>query len=170
MRTLSFSKLSALVSTALIAVFASNTWAFEQVPPKVDASALGHQTWQEPNPLRGNAEAAAIGKSAFNQSCAQCHGQDAIGTRSPAPDLRRIGMGCRRIQDAALRQRCQGDADAFFIKSVRHGKQKFGIVHMPPWDGLLAPELVWALRSFVETAPKGTGIQSLAPAANPETQ
>lgn len=74
-------------------------------------------------------------------------------------------MGCRRIQDAALRQRCQGDADAFFIKSVRYGKQKFGIVHMPPWEGLLAPELAWALRSFVETAPKGTGIQSLSPTA-----
>ena len=108
---------------------------------------------------------ASIGKAAFNQSCAVCHGQDAIGTRSPAPDLRRIGMGCRRIQDAALRQRCQGDADAFFIKSVRYGKQKFGIVHMPPWEGLLAPELAWALRSFVETAPKGTGIQSLSPTA-----
>ena len=141
--------------------------AIERVAPQVDTSALPAQarTWAEPNPLRGNAEAAAIGKAAFNQSCAVCHGQDAIGTRSPAPDLRRIGRGCRRIQDAALRQRCQGDADAFFIKSVRYGKQKFGIVHMPPWEGLLAPELAWALRSFVETAPKGTGIQSLSPTA-----
>ena len=48
---------------------------------------------------------------------------------------------------------------------MRYGKQKFGIVHMPPWEGLLAPELAWALRSFVETAPKGTGIQSLSPTA-----
>ena len=75
------------------------------------------------------------------------------GSRSPAPDLRRISKGCRRIQDEALRERCLADGDAFFIKSVRYGKQKFGIVHMPPWEGVISPELAWALRSFVETAP-----------------
>ena len=165
MRMLYFSKHLALTCIGLAAIFATNVQAVEQIKPQVDTSGLPALGWHGPNPLRGNAEAAAIGKAAFNQSCAVCHGQDAIGTRSPAPDLRRIGMGCRRIQDAALRQRCQGDADAFFIKSVRYGKQKFGIVHMPPWEGLLAPELAWALRSFVETAPKGTGIQSLSPTA-----
>ena len=59
----------------------------------------------------------------------------------------------KRIADDALRQRCLGDADAFFIKSVRYGKQKFGIVHMPPWEGVVSPELAWALRSYVETVP-----------------
>ena len=75
-------------------------------------------------------------------------------SRSPAPDLRRIGMACHRVMDPALRQRCQSDADHFFVKSVRYGKQKFGIVHMPPWDSVLEPALVWSLRSFVETAPR----------------
>lgn len=169
MRTLYFSKHLALASIGLAAIFAINAQAVEQIKPQIDASALPALGWHEPNPLRGNAEAAAIGKAAFNQSCAVCHGQDAIGTRSPAPDLRRMGARCKGIEDAALRQRCQGDADAFFVKSVRYGKQKFGIVHMPPWDGLLSPELTWALRSFVETAPKGTGIQSLSP-TSPATQ
>lgn len=129
--------------------------AIERVPPQVDISALPAQaqTWTEPNPLRGDARAAAIGQTAFNQSCAHCHGENANGSRSPAPDLRRLGRACLRIEDTALRQRCQGDADAFFIKSLRYGKQKFGIVHMPPWDGVIPPELAWALRSFVETAP-----------------
>ncbi|MBF5005163.1 c-type cytochrome [Diaphorobacter sp. NR2-3-3-1] len=130
--------------------------AFEVVKPQVDAGALpaSARTWDEPNPLRGNKDAAVIGRSAFNQACAQCHGADANGSRSPAPDLRRMGIGCRRIQDEALRQRCMGDADAFFMKSVRQGKQKFGIVHMPPWEGVLTPEVAWSIRSFVETAPK----------------
>ena len=74
--------------------------------------------------------------------------------RSPAPDLRRIGMACQRVKDPALHQRCLSDADHFFVKSVRYGKQKFGIVHMPPWDSVLEPTLVWSLRSFVETAPR----------------
>ncbi len=167
MHSLQNLKRLALTGIALTAIFACKVQAVEQVAPRVDTAPLPAQaqTWQEPNPLRGNAQAAVIGRQAFNQSCAVCHGQDANGTRAPAPDLRRMGGRCNRIGDAALRERCQGDADAFFIKSVRYGKQKFGIVHMPPWDGVIGPELAWALRSFVETAPKGSGIQSLAPTA-----
>ena len=129
--------------------------AIERVAPQVDTSPLPAQaqTWTEPNPLRGNAQAAAIGQTAFNQSCAKCHGENANGARAPAPDLRRIGTRCKRIEDDALRQRCLEDADAFFIKSVRYGRQKFGIVHMPPWEGVVSPELAWALRSYVETTP-----------------
>lgn len=124
--------------------------------PDVDTSALPSLApgWAELNPLRGNADAARIGGTVFNQACARCHGENANGSRSPAPDLRRIGMACQRVMDPALRQRCQSDADHFFVKSVRYGKQKFGIVHMPPWDGVLEPALVWSLRSFVETAPR----------------
>ncbi|WP_228529777.1 c-type cytochrome [Diaphorobacter caeni] len=146
--------LAATLSTSLLMMHAAH--AFEVVKPQVDAGALpaSARTWDEPNPLRGNKDAAVIGRSAFNQACAQCHGADANGSRSPAPDLRRMGIGCRRIQDEALRQRCMGDADAFFMKSVRQGKQKFGIVHMPPWEGVLTPEVAWSIRSFVETAPK----------------
>lgn len=148
-------KQSAIAAIALAAFLSCNAWAVERIAPEVDTSQLPPQaqSWQEPNPLRGNAQAAAIGHTAFNQSCARCHGDNANGSRSPAPDLRRMGSRCKRIEDAALRQRCQGDADAFFIKSVRYGKQKFGIVHMPPWEGLISPELAWALRTFVEDAP-----------------
>lgn len=144
----------ATLAASLLTLHAAQ--AYEVVKPLVDTASLpaSAKTWDEPNPLRSNKDAAVIGRSAFNQACAQCHGADANGSRSPAPDLRRMGLGCRRIQDEALRTRCMGDADAFFIKSVRYGKQKFGIVHMPPWEGVLTPEVVWSIRSFVETAPK----------------
>ncbi len=124
--------------------------------PDVDTTALPTIApgWADLNPLRGDAEAARIGGLAFNQTCARCHGENADGSRSPAPDLRRIGMACKRVKDPALRARCQSDADHFFVQSVRYGKQKFGIVHMPPWDSVLEPALVWSLRSFVETAPR----------------
>ena len=108
--------------------------------PDVDTAALPAIApgWADLNPLRGNADAARIGGTIFNQTCARCHGENANGMRSPAPDLRRIGMACQRVKDPALRQRCLSDADHFFVKSVRYGKQKFGIVHMPTWDGVLA--------------------------------
>lgn len=124
--------------------------------PDVDTSGLPAIApgWAEVNPLRGNAEAARVGGLTFNQTCARCHGENANASRSPAPDLRRVGTACARVKDTALRQRCQSDADHFFVQSVRYGKQKFGIVHMPPWDSVLEPALVWSLRSFVETAPR----------------
>ena len=124
--------------------------------PDVDTSGLPAIApgWAEVNPLRGDGEAARVGGLAFNQTCARCHGENANGSRSPAPDLRRVGTACLRVKDPALHQRCLSDADHFFIQSVRYGKQKFGIVHMPPWDGVLEPALVWSLRSFVETAPR----------------
>lgn len=134
---------------------APTAWADAPTAPKVDTSSLPAVAggWAEINPLRGNPNAITVGREAFNQACAACHGVDANGSRSPAPDLRRMGRGCLRVQDAALRQRCQSDADHFFLKSVRYGKQKFGIVHMPPWEGVLEPSVVWSLRTFVENAP-----------------
>ncbi|MGL4436098.1 MAG: c-type cytochrome [Giesbergeria sp.] len=124
--------------------------------PSVDTSNLPLLApgWAETNPLRGNALAVAVGREAFNQACARCHGENANGSRSPAPDLRRIGAFCKRVTDDVLNRRCMSDADHFFVKSVRFGKQKFGIVHMPPWDSTLEPTLIWSLRTFVENAPK----------------
>lgn len=146
-----------LPSLLLCFVLASPTaWADAPIAPKVDMATLPAIAggWAEINPLRGNANAIIVGREAFNQACAACHGVDANGSRSPAPDLRRMGRGCQRVQDTALRQRCQSDADHFFVKSVRYGKQKFGIVHMPPWEGVLDPALIWSIRTFVENAPR----------------
>ncbi|GAA4003677.1 hypothetical protein GCM10022279_29490 [Comamonas faecalis] len=143
------------IALCILGLAAHSALAFQPFTPQVDTTGLPPQahTWMEPNPLRGNAQAIEVGRSTFNQTCASCHGMDANGSRAPAPDLRRIGKGCLRIQDSALHQRCMADADAYFAKSVRYGKQKFGIVHMPAWEPYLKPELVWALRSFVENAP-----------------
>ncbi len=132
--------------------------AHAEVPaaPVVDTSALPAtpQGWAEPNPLRGMPEAIRIGREAFNQSCARCHGADANGARAPAPDLRRVGGSCKKVRDPELLQRCLADADHHFIKSVRLGKKKFGIEHMPAWEAVLTPQLAWALRTFAENAPK----------------
>jgi hypothetical protein len=146
----------ALCVLGLALPFAAVQASDEIKRPQVDTSGLPAlaQGWANINPLRGNAQAVSVGREAFNQSCARCHGENANGSRSPAPDLRRIGMTCRKVKDPELNQRCQSDADYFFVKSVRYGKQKFGIIHMPPWDAVLDPTLVWSLRTYVENAPR----------------
>ncbi|MEY2633728.1 MAG: hypothetical protein RIR00_2382 [Pseudomonadota bacterium] len=125
------------------------------VAPQVDAStlpALG-QTWLEANPYRETPAAAAaldIGRSAYNQSCARCHGADASTHAAPAPDLRNLNRSCRRIEDPALKAWCLRDNDAYFARSVRHGKLIVGVTHMPAWEAVLAQELAWAIQIFIE--------------------
>ena len=123
------------------------------VPPQVDTSALpaAPLPWAEVNPYRGSALAASIGRDAFNQACSNCHGPDADASRAPAPDLRRLGRACKRVRDPALKERCLKDADAYFLTSVRQGKVKVGVRHMAAWEGILTPEVVWAIRTFVES-------------------
>lgn len=120
--------------------------------PIVDSGplpALG-AAWLEANPYRGNAAAAAIGQAAYNQACARCHGADASTNAAPAPDLRQLDRYCRRIADPELNAACMRDNDAYFAKTVRNGKLIVGVTHMPPWQGVLAQELAWAIQVFIE--------------------
>ena len=104
--------------------------------------------------LAGPASAAGdpvAGEAAYAQACARCHGADASTNAAPAPDLRNLDRGCRRIADPALKARCQADNDAYFAKTVRQGKVILGVTHMPPWQGVLSQELAWAIQVFVES-------------------
>ncbi len=141
----------ALLAALLLA--ATHAAAAPPTAPAVDSSGLPalSAVWAEQNPYRGNERAAEVGRQAFNQACASCHGADADGARAPAPDLRRLGRSCRRVTAPQWRQRCVEDVDYYFRKSVMQGKVKAGIEHMPPWEGVLSPELVWAIRTFVES-------------------
>ncbi|WP_228720802.1 c-type cytochrome [Nitrogeniibacter mangrovi] len=122
------------------------------IPPHVDTTGLPplDDPNAEPNPYRGNPQAIGIGREAFNQSCARCHGVDADAHRSPAPDLRRVGRACERVREPALKTRCETDADVYFRHSVEEGKVKVGVRHMPAWKSVLSPQLIWAIRSFVD--------------------
>lgn len=130
-------------------------------PPSVDYSALPPlgKGWRETNPYRNVPEALPIGRIAFNQSCARCHGADAATNAAPAPDLRNLDKGCRRIADAAIKARCMADNDAFFAKSVRDGKIIVGVMHMPPWREVLPQELAWAIQAFIEAQARTTPIR-----------
>ena len=122
------------------------------VAPLVDQSGLpplGAEV--KTNPYRATGRAVEVGQSAFNQSCARCHGVDANPAGAPAPDLRQLNRYCRRIGDGELQAACMADNDAYFNKTVASGKTIVGVMHMPPWKGVLNQELVWAIQSFIES-------------------
>ena len=107
-------------------------------PQAVDTSSLQQlgDDWLIENPYRGNADAIRIGDSAFNQNCARCHGLGGV-SGGIAPDLRYLE------HDAEM--------DEYFIGKVRNGVTRNGAVYMPPFEGMLTQEAIWAIRAWLET-------------------
>ena len=107
-------------------------------PQPVDTTGLESlgEAWRPANPFRGNAIAIKIGKSAYNQQCARCHGLEGI-SGGLAPDLRSLEKG-----DG-------GDKD--YLPPVRKGVHRDGRTMMPKYEGILSQEAMWAIRSWLET-------------------
>jgi cytochrome c-550 PedF len=107
-------------------------------PQPVDTKGLEPlgETWRTTNPYRGNPAAIKIGKSAYNQQCARCHGLEGI-SGGLAPDLRTLTKGD------------EGDKD--YLPTVRKGAFRDGRTLMPKYEGIMNQEAMWAIRSWLET-------------------
>lgn len=92
--------------------------------------------WRTANPYRGDRRAVEAGKSAYNQYCARCHGLEGI-SGGFAPDLRRLAPG--------------DEGDALFQARVRGGVVRNGITYMPKMADVLPQEILWAIRTYLET-------------------
>lgn len=137
--------------TWVLAVVALDVLAHGDVTPQaVDVSTLtplGDQKRDE-NPYRGDKEAIRVGSSAYNQNCARCHGLEAI-SGGIAPDLRKLEP--------------DSETDQYFLQSVMRGKVRNGAVYMPPFEGILSQEAIWAIRAYLDTRFEGAA----PPPANP---
>ncbi|WP_025916133.1 cytochrome c-550 PedF [Herminiimonas sp. CN] len=143
--------ITSFITTTTLASFSAFAHG-DVVPHSVDATALpqlGDQ-WREENPYRGNKEAAKLGASAYGQNCARCHGLEAI-SGGIAPDLRLLDRDCMDQKNETKKQACFKETDNYFLTSVRHGKVRNGAVYMPPFEGILSQEAVWAVKAYLET-------------------
>ncbi len=131
--------LRTLIAASACVILAPAALAHGDVTPQaVDVStlkALGEKLADE-NPYRGDKEAIRIGTSAYNQNCARCHGLEAI-SGGIAPDLRKLDI--------------DKETDQYFLQSVLRGKVRNGAVYMPPFEGILPQEAIWAIRSYLDT-------------------
>ncbi|KWT69423.1 cytochrome c-550 PedF [Hyphomicrobium sulfonivorans] len=114
-------------------------------PQPVDTSGLpplGEQ-WLATNPYRNDealrATAIEIGSRGYNSNCARCHGLE-VKSGGMAPDLRELGEG--------------ESEDAWFIARVLGGATVGGRQKMPPFDGLLNQEAIWAIRTYIDSQPE----------------
>lgn len=110
-------------------------------PQAIDTSELkplGEEMLEE-NPYKGDKTAIKVGKYAYGENCARCHGLDAI-SGGIAPDLRELEDGI--------------DGDEWYMERVVGGAVRNGNVYMPPFKDVLNQEAMWAIRAYVESLPK----------------
>lgn len=142
---------AALLAASLVicqAAFAHGDVTPQAVDTK-ELPVLGAQ-WRAENPYRQNGEAVRIGSSAYNQNCARCHGLEAV-SGGIAPDLRKLDNECATKKDPKKQAACVKEVDDYFSSTVRKGRTRNGAVYMPPFEGTLNQEAVWAIKSYLET-------------------
>lgn len=131
--------LVAIASALFFGTLAPQAFAHgDVVPQAVDTTGLKNvgADWLAANPYRKDKTAIRIGDSAFNQNCARCHGLGAI-SGGIAPDLRYLPAG--------------DEGDEVFMQRIRKGAVRDGRVYMPPFEGTLSQEAMWAIRTWLET-------------------
>lgn len=136
--------LAMLALVGVVFVTASPSFSHGDVTPQpIDTAGLDplkEGEWLKENPYRGNETAKTIGASGYNQNCARCHGLQGI-SGGLAPDLRYLEEGAT--------------GDDWFMQRIRHGAKKpDGATMMPAFEGLINQEAMWAIRTYLETAPK----------------
>lgn len=114
-------------------------------PQPVDTTGLKPlgEDWHATNPYREAGEqhdrAIEIGARGYNSNCARCHGLD-VKSGGMSPDLRMLGE-------------TEMD-DAWFISRVLGGAKTGDSVKMPPFEGLLSQEAIWAIRTYIDAQPE----------------
>ena len=127
------------VALALLLAASAAVRAHGDVTPQaVDVSALKPlgADMRDENPYRQDKEAIRVGTSAYNQNCARCHGLEAV-SGGIAPDLRKLDI--------------DKETDQYYLASVLRGKVRNGAVYMPPFEGILSQEAIWAIKAYLET-------------------
>jgi cytochrome c-550 PedF len=145
--------LALTLAAALAAGLPATLRAHGDVTPQAvdtrELPALG-AAWKEQNPFRGHAKAIAIGSSAYNQNCARCHGLEAV-SGGIAPYLRKLDNDCATMKDTKKQAACVAEMDGYYAGKVRRGVTRNGAVYMPPFEGMLNQEAVWAIKAYLET-------------------
>lgn len=141
-----------LLALGLSALAAAAHAHGDVTPQAVDTKSLPSlgDAWRAENPYRTNDAAAKLGGSAYNQNCARCHGLEAI-SGGIAPDLRKLDNECVALKDDKKKAGCVKEMDEYFATTVRKGRVRNGAVYMPPFEGTLNQEAVWAIKAYLET-------------------
>ena len=131
MRSNSLLRVISLVCIASVCLAADGSWLSRV--PEADRKRV--------NPMAGHPEAIAAGGRMFEDHCAKCHGQDALG-RGKRPSLR-----SNRVQHAT-------DGEIFWL--LRNGNLPKG---MPTWSALPEP-MRWQIIAYLKSLGPSTHVEA----------
>lgn len=129
-----------------IGVFLGATAAFghgDAVPQAVNTAGLpelpeemaSENPWRDTDP-QVMFKAIEVGAKGYNSNCARCHGLEAI-SGGLAPDLRYL--------------EASDYGDEWYLDRILNGYEQNGAVKMPPFEGILNQQAIWAIRTYIET-------------------
>ncbi|MEQ8824428.1 MAG: cytochrome c-550 PedF [Filomicrobium sp.] len=133
---------TALAASALCVTLSISALAHgDGAPQPVDTTGLEKlgDDWRDTNPYKGNETAIRIGASGYNSNCARCHGLE-VKSGGIAPDLRYLEE--------------DPDGDQWYLNRVRKGRIHNGATKMPPFEGLISQEAMWAIRTYIDAQPE----------------
>ena len=131
MRTAKWIALVSLLAAAIACLAADGSWL--KHVPEADRKRV--------NPMAGQPDAIAAGGRVFEDHCAKCHGQDALG-RGKRPSLR-----SDRVQHAT-------DGEIFWL--LRNGNLPKG---MPTWATLPEP-MRWQIIVYIKSLGSTTSVSA----------
>lgn len=111
---------------------------------------LGEENWLARDPFatgEHREEAIRVGSRGYNANCARCHGLEVL-SGGIAPDLRFLTRDCGGDEE------CLADMEGYYIATVRKGRVRDGRVYMPPFEGIMSQEAMWAIHTYIESRPK----------------
>lgn len=125
---------------ALLGLFTVLSMAFLPKPQTQNPWPVPDSYKNKANPLKGNAESIATGKSIYNQHCKSCHGTKGKGDGPKAPQL---DTECGDFTTAAFQNQTDG---ALFYKTLEGKKD------MPSFKKKLPDaDDIWAVVNYMRT-------------------
>lgn len=146
-------KLRGLAVGLFLVSMAVRAFAHGDVTPHpVDTSSLKPlgSEWIEPNPYRGDVQAAAVGAVGYLHNCAGCHGLNAE-SGGVAPDLLKLNSDCLAMASKTQQASCMKDTDDYFKDITLRGKKNSeGRYTMPAYEAVFTQEAVWAIKAYLD--------------------
>lgn len=140
-----------LLALLIPLLFSTVAWSHgDTAPQPVDTGSLPElEEWLESDPFRTgehHEEAVSVGSRGYNANCARCHGLEAK-SGGLAPDLRHMYRDCAGDED------CFRDMDGYYVDTVRRGRTRDGRVYMPPFEGVINQQAMWAILTYIQSLP-----------------
>lgn len=96
------------------------------------------------NPMAGNADAIAAGKTVFESNCVSCHGDKGLGD---GPAGASLSPHPGNLQEAASE-----DSEGYLFWRISEGGMMAPFNSaMPAWKDVLSKDEIWQVISYVET-------------------